>query len=214
MAGGSRPTIDRLVVGDEPEAWAAAGFTVDADGICRMGSVRVELAGRGIGKGLRRWSLRDAGPVDEIDTLPSSVSTEPACEPAEHPNGTLRIDHVVLASGDGERTATAITAATGLDVRRVRETGTYGSPMVQRFFVLGEVVLELVSPAEPIEAPTRFFGIAVDVADIDALPARYGEHLGRVKDAVQPGRRIATLRHRELGLSTAVAFMSPEPPSA
>ena len=38
-------------------------------------------------------------------------------------------------------------------------------------------------------------------------PSSYGEHLGRIKDAVQPGRRIATLRHRDLGLSVAIAFM-------
>jgi hypothetical protein len=29
------------------------------------------------------------------------------------------------------------------------------------------------------------------------------------KDAVQPGRRIATLRTRELGLSVPIAFMTP-----
>ena len=35
------------------------------------------------------------------------------------------------------------------------------------------------------------------------------EHLGKVKDAVQPGRRITTLRHKELDMSVATAFMSP-----
>lgn len=209
-----KPTIDRLIVGDEPEAWAAAGFTVDDDRICRIGSVRVELAGRNAGKGMRRWTLRDADAPDEIDGIPTATSAEPAAEGAEHANGTLRIDHLVLASGDGERTAAAVTAATGLEVLRVRESGTYGSPMVQRFFRLGEVVLELISTAEVIEAPTRFFGIAVDVDDIDALPGYYGPRIGAVKEAVQPGRRIATLRHKDLDLSVAVAFMSPGEASA
>jgi hypothetical protein len=35
--------------------------------------------------------------------------------------------------------------------------------------------------------------------------------LGHIKDAVQPGRRIATLRHRDVGMSVATAFMTPEP---
>jgi len=35
--------------------------------------------------------------------------------------------------------------------------------------------------------------------------------LGRIKDAVQPGRRIATLRHRGLELSVATAFISAYP---
>ena len=109
-----KPTIDRLIVGDEPEAWAAAGFTVDDDRICRIGSVRVELAGRNAGKGMRRWTLRDADAPDEIDGIPTATSAEPAAEGAEHANGTLRIDHLVLASCDGERTAAAVTAATGL----------------------------------------------------------------------------------------------------
>jgi hypothetical protein len=202
-------TIDRLIVGDEPEAWANAGFTVDDDGVCRIGTVRIELAGRDAGKGMRRWSLRDTEPLDEIDGIPTAVSTEPPATPASHPNGTLRIDHLVLMSADGERTAGAITKATGLDVRRTRESGTYGAPMVQRFFRMGEVVLELISAAEPSEGPARFFGIAVDVDDIDGLSDFYGDRLGAVKDAVQPGRRIATLRHKDLDLSVAVAFMSP-----
>jgi hypothetical protein len=203
------PTIDRLIVGDEPEAWSAAGFTVDGDGVCRIGTVRIELAGRGIGKGLRRWTLRDADPLEVVDSIPTTISTERPAVGADHDNGVLRIDHLVLMSADGERTATAITDATGLDVRRVRDSGTYGAPMRQRFFRMGEVVLELISPAEPAEGPTRFYGIAVDVDDIDRLPDYYGDRLGRVKDAVQPGRRIATLRHKELDLSVAVAFMSP-----
>jgi hypothetical protein len=31
---------------------------------------------------------------------------------------------------------------------------------------------------------------------------------------VQPGRHIATLRHRDLGMSVATALMSPEPAPA
>jgi hypothetical protein len=205
---GAPPTIDRLIVGDEPEAWAAAGFSIDDDGICRIGTVRIELAGRAAGKGMRRWSLRDTDPLDEVDGIPTATSSEPPAVGAKHPNGTLRIDHLVLASGNGERTADAITAATGLEVLRVRESGSYGAPMVQRFFRLGEVLLELISPAEAMDGPTRFFGIAVDVEDIDGLQAYYGDHLGAVKDAVQEGRRIATLRHKDLDLSVAVAFMS------
>jgi hypothetical protein len=52
----------------------------------------------------------------------------------------------------------------------------------------------------------------VTVDDLDALGALLGEHLGDAKDAVQEGRRIATLRHKELGMSVATAFMTPEPP--
>ena len=49
------------------------------------------------------------------------------------------------------------------------------------------------------------------VEDLDALVALYGPAMGQVKEAVQPGRRIATLRHKELGLSVPTAFMTAEP---
>ena len=55
--------------------------------------------------------------------------------------------------------------------------------------------------------PARWFGLAVDVADLDQTAALLGPGLGPIKGAVQAGRRIATVRHRDLGLSVAVALM-------
>ena len=113
----------------------------------------------------------------------------------------------MLLSSDGQRTAAALTAATGLEVKRIRETTSYGAPMRQWFFRLGEVVLELVAPDEPDGTVTRFFGLAF-VADLDVAAAHLGERMGQAKDAVQPGRRIASLRHKDLGISVPIAFMS------
>jgi hypothetical protein len=73
------------------------------------------------------------------------------------------------------------------------------------------VIIELVGPAEATDdGPARFFGIACTVRDLDACAALLGDALGQIKDAVQPGRRIATLRHKDLGLRVAIAFMSDE----
>ena len=84
--------------------------------------------------------------------------------------------------------------------------------MRQVFFRLGEVILELIGqPDNPGEGDPGFFGLAITVDDLDAAGELLGEHLGTAKDAVQEGRRIATLRHREIGMSVATAFMSPEP---
>jgi hypothetical protein len=49
------------------------------------------------------------------------------------------------------------------------------------------------------------------VADLDATAALLGDLLGAPKVAVQPGRRIATVR-ADAGLGVPVAFMSGEPP--
>ena len=206
------PTIEEIRVGDAPEAWRAAGFTVDDDGVCRAGTVRIRLVGRDDGKYVRSWSLRGLAGDGDIDGLPTrSPGGDAPATPAEHANGTVLIDHLVVATPDLDRTI-GVLEERGLELRRTRETGTYGAPMRQAFFRLGEVILEVIGPGEPAgDGPARFFGFAFTVADLDATHASLGEHVGRIKDAVQEGRRITTLRHKELDISTAIAFMSPEP---
>lgn len=208
-------TIDEILVGDPPEAWAAAGFAVDDDGTCRIGTVRVRLVGRDGGKRILGWSLRGAPAArladGSLDGLPTSASDQAPAEPAQHPNGATHIDHVVLLSPDLARTTAALEAI-GVGQRGERDTDTYGAPMRQVFFRLGEVILELVGqPDTAGDGDPGFFGLAITVADLDATAAQLGDHLGTIKDAVQEGRRIATLRHRELGMSVATALMSPEP---
>ncbi|MBV9662995.1 MAG: glyoxalase, partial [Actinobacteria bacterium] len=63
------------------------------------------------------------------------------------------------------------------------------------------------------DGPARFYGLAFTVADLDATAAYLGDRLRPAKDAVQPGRRIATL-DKSAGSSVAIAFMSPGAPSA
>lgn len=207
-------TIDEILVGDPPEAWEAAGFSVDPDGTCRIGTVRVRLVGRDGGKRILGWSLRDAPAArladGRLDGLPTTTSAAPPAAPAAHANGATYIDHVVLLSPNLARTIHALHEL-GIEQRGERETDTYGAPMRQVFFRLGEVILELIGGLEPGEGEPGFFGLAITVEDLDAAGSLLGSHLGDAKDAVQEGRRIATLRHRELGMSVATALMSPEP---
>lgn len=208
-------TIDEITVGDPPEAWAAAGFTVDEDGVCRIGQVRVRLVGRDGGKRILGWSLRGAPEGafagGSLDGLPTTASDAEPCAPADHPIGARYIDHVVLLSPDLLRTVAAIEAL-GVEKRGERDTTNYGAPMRQVFFRMGEVIIELIgSPDTPGEGDPGFFGLAHTVSDLDATASLLGEGLGNIKDAVQDGRRIATMRHRDLGMSVATALMSPEP---
>ncbi len=208
------PELDELVVADPPEAWEAAGFTVDGDGTCRIGTVRVRLAGREAGKRIVGWTLRGVpdGTTD-IEGLPTAPSDRPAPAPAEHPNGATSLDHVVVLTPDTERTVRTL-GSLGVELRRTREVPAeqYGFEASQSFFRLGEPILELLGPLAPSgDGPAGFFGLAWTVADIDALAEQLGPALGRVKDAVQPGRRIATLRHKDVGMSVATAFMTPDP---
>jgi hypothetical protein len=213
------PVLTEITVGDPPDAWRAGGFSVDDDDTVRIGTVRIVLVGREGAKRILGWSFagleHDLEDIDGLHTPPARF--EPG-SPADHPNGCVQIDHVVVLTPDLERTLGAF-GALGLATRATRETDTYGLPMRQAFLRSGEVILEVIGPAEPSESspgdavesagPAGFFGLAHTVADLDATATLLGDALGRVKDAVQPGRRIATLRHREVGMSVATAFMSP-----
>src|SRR5918995_81939 len=96
--------------------------------------------------------------------------------------------------------------------RRTRDAGTGpdGIARRQRFFRLGEVILELVGPTTPTgDGPARFWGLAHEVADLDATAALLGDALTAPRDAVQAGRRIASLR-RTAGVAVPTAFLTPD----
>jgi hypothetical protein len=203
-------TIDEITVADPPDSWRRAGFAVDADGVSRIGRVRIRLVGRDVGKRIVGWSLSglDLRGARDLDGLPTAEAGHDAAEPGNHPNGALLIDHVVVATPDIERTTAALEAL-GVRARRTRDSDTYGAPMRQRFFRLGEVILEVIGAADSRgDGPAVFYGLAHTVADLDATKALLGDWLGTPKDAVQPGRQIATLRHKQVGMSVATAFMS------
>jgi hypothetical protein len=200
------------VLADEPERWAALGFTVLA-GCCQLGTVRLRLAGHEAGRGIVSWSLRAIASV-ELDGLPTTLSESPvpAAAPA-HPNGVLAIDHVVAMSPALDRSVKALQAA-GLDLRRIREQPTPAGAPRQAFFRLGAEILEVVQePSAVVEAgggqarPTRLWGLALAVDDLDRAVAGLGPHVGSIRPAVQPGRRIATLR-RSAELAIPIALIS------
>ncbi|WP_264079946.1 VOC family protein [Mycolicibacter hiberniae] len=149
-----------------------------------------------------------AARASRID-IPTSHSIAAAAEPAAHPNGVTSIDHIVLVSPNLSRTVEAL-GAVGLRSRRIRDAELGGRPMQQIFFRLGAVILEVVgSPETATDGPSSLWGITYVVADIEATASFFGERMLPVKDAVQPGRRIATLRHRDLGMSVRTAMISP-----
>jgi hypothetical protein len=214
------PTIDQLELADDPAHWAALGFALAGDE-CQIGAVRLRFAdvdGSSRSAGILGWSLRDVLGV-ELDGLPTTISQEPAraraqaATPPVHPNGVAAIDHVVAISPDLDRSVGALRAA-GLDLRRVREQPTPAGAPRQAFFRVGEAILELVQePAAVIEReggtqrPARFWGLALVVEDLERSVAALAPHAGETRAAVQPGRRIASVR-RSAGLAVPLALMS------
>ena len=208
----SAPTIDELLLADEPERWSGLGFTV-ADGCVQLGAVRLRLAGEAAGRGILGWSLRAVSST-ELDGLPTTVSESPPPAPAPpHPKGILGIDHVVAMTPALDRSVRALQAA-GLDLRRIREQPTPAGAPRQAFFRLGAEILEVVQEPEQVlerrggaDRPARLWGLALLAPDLDLTVAALSPHAGEPRAAVQPGRRIATLR-RSAGLAVPVALMS------
>jgi hypothetical protein len=211
-----RPPLTGLRIADDPQAWARLGFAVSAGGSLRLGATTIELAGEDDERGIVGWSV-DGLEGTAIDGLPAVATASHGNPPGSHPTGAVALDHVVVVTPSLDRTLGALQAA-GLDLRRVREARAE-PPLRQGFFKLGDVVLEVTGPAgadpwlppgEDVSGPARFWGLVAVVPDLDRLVASSGGSIGAPRDAVQPGRRIATVRG-EAGVSTALAFMTPDP---
>lgn len=221
--------IEELVLADAPERWGTLGFDVRGDAV-QLGAVRLRLAGEDAGRGIVGWSLRGIAST-ELDGLPTTradgagpdgaltEASAPAAglgDPAaEHPNGVVAIDHVVAMTPALDRTVQALTDA-GLDLRRIREEPTPAGAPRQAFFRLGAEILEVVQePAHVVAAredgaarAARLWGLALVATDLDRTVAALREYAGEARAAVQPGRRIATVK-RSAGLAVPVALMSP-----
>lgn len=175
----------------------------------------VEAPG-GSASGVTSWLLASApSPVASIDGLSTLHLPEGAVLPTAGPDaviasGSLALDvagfdHLVINTDDLERTCGAIEAATGAPLKRVREVGA----MRQGFHRLGEVVLEVVTHPQVPAGPASFWGFVINVGNLDDAAAHLGpDVISPAKDAVQPGRRIATFRV-EAGLGLPVALMTP-----
>ena len=190
--------IEQITVGADPAAWRGAGFAIEGDAT-RAGEVGLRFV---VGEGMIGWRLsRDTG---QIDGLPLAAPDDPPAVAGPHPNGVTQIDHLVVFTPDLERTTRALEEV-GKERRRVREVGTEDRPLRQGFFRLGEVILEVVEHARIEDGPARFWGITFAVKDLEAAAELLGGRLGSIRDAVQPGRRIATVRREaELGLPVAL----------
>lgn len=190
-----------MSVADPPSAWGAIGFAVDGRAV-PIGPVTVwtgDVADRpGWDFGVPMDGAIDGVPVrPHRRNLPS----------AEHPNGVIGVDHVVVLSPAVGRTSAALEAA-GFPLRRVRELDD--GAREQRFFWAGSTVVELAGPVAPEgDGPAQLWGLALVSADLDRTVTCLEGRISPPRAAVQPGRRIATIATRAAGISLALAVMSP-----
>ena len=127
------------------------------------------------------------------------------------PQFALRIvgvDHVVVLANDVRATCSEIEQQSGAPLKRVKESDRG----VQGFHRWGSVILEvverrLVAPSDSATTAS-YWGLVVVVDQIDEVATHLGpDVIGAPKPAVQPGRRIATVRSGA-GLGVPLALMS------
>ncbi|MBO00084.1 MAG: hypothetical protein CL438_05385 [Acidimicrobiaceae bacterium] len=205
----------QLTIGDNEETWSSAGFDVmelpNSKPVCQVGSVQLLFDSTGQ-QGISRAAVHGvSGVIDSLkfDTAPSlAFSNIDAWLPSVHPNGVTRIDHLVVTTADCDRTTRAFES-NGIHPRRVRTFGNDEDKMRQTFFWLGDVILELVGPDQSeTNGNALFWGLALISDNLQATADYLGEKCTPVKSAVQPGRKITTIKTREIGITTSLAVMS------
>ena len=197
--------VEWLTVGGPVEPWQRLGLTVVDGTVPLLGTgIRIDES---LEPGLRRWELSGLdGSVTDIDGL-STVAVPPATPTlADHPSGAIGLDHVVVTTDSLERTSAAIAAATEAPLKRIREAGE----LRQGFHrVGGGLIVEIVERTGLPVGPAWFWGLVLNVEDLDAAAANIGpDAISEPRPAVQPGRSIATVA-QGAGLGLPVALMSP-----
>lgn len=209
MTEPSEARVEWLTIGGDRQQWRALGLTVSRDGLVPFLFTSLRIVDGA--PGIQGWALSGIDPaIDDIDGLATTVIEASPPTIAEHANGAVELDHVVVLTGSLDRTSGAIADATGAPLKRVREL----ADSRQGFHRIGRggVIVEVVERREVGDDPASFWGVVINVSDLDAavdaaVDGAGRELIGTAKDAVQPGRRIATVRS-EAGLGLPVAMMS------
>ncbi|MEC7434746.1 MAG: hypothetical protein VX582_03890 [Actinomycetota bacterium] len=194
----------QLTIGGSPSLWGLVGLSPQGSPVGSLASTSnatliwpseellpgaLEIAFDGVQSGADLDGIECAEFIPIPDGLESSDSL---------------IDHVVLMTDNLDRTCEAVTEVTGCPLKRVREVGE----IRQGFHRVGEngVILEVVERADI--SRTSLWGLVIATPSFDHLVHAAGELVSEPKDAVQPGRRISTVKARA-GLGIPVALMTP-----
>ena len=193
----------QLILGGSPSPWGLTGIPIQTSGeysyaytshaslvwpATELPSGELQIAMSGVPMGSDIDGIQCAKFVD----LP-----EVAEESGYH------VDHVVVMTNDLDRTCDAVTEVSGHPLKRVREVGE----IRQGFHRIGEggVILEVVERVDVSE--TSLWGLVLSTESFDDIVTRAGDLVTAPKAAVQPGRRISTVKN-SAGLGVAVALMS------
>lgn len=199
----SRPhQLTQLHLPAEPTAWAAAGF--DGGASIWLGNTALLPAADTPGLAATIDGIDD---LDGLELAPALSVADPMAS-VSHRNTAMAIDHVVVMSPDCDRTTQRFESA-GLEARRVRLIESASGTRRQTFFWMGDVVCEMVGPdVASGDGPATWWGLALTVRELDTARTLLGDHATDIKDAVQPGRQVCTVRS-QANLEVPTLLISP-----
>lgn len=219
-------TVADLWIEGEIAPWLNVGFSAESDSFLCLPDLGLRFIAPSAGHPTRPritgWTLVDATRLagiesDEsshglmsVDGIATTIVSRPTCvDPLTSPLDIFGVDHIVVMTGNLERTCDAIAAVTHSPLKRIRDAG---GGVRQGFHRCGRVIIEVVErPDIGAEAPASIWGLVFNVGDLDrAIDWLSPDVISAARPAVQSGRRIATIK-REAGLGIAVALMSAEP---
>lgn len=203
--------VGELVIASAVEPWEAIGLQV-TDGFARIGGIALRFlpVGDDGREGVIAWGIigapTGATDIDGLATHHLDAAPDGGCD---HALDIVGFDHLVVMTSSLERTCSAIEAATGEPLKRVREAGV----IRQGFHRLGELIIEVVESPQITAPAASFWGFVWNLADLHETCDRLGPDVASLpKAAVQPGRFIASVR-ASVGLGVPLALMSPPPRS-
>eukprot|EP00941_MAST-03F_sp_MAST-3F-sp1_P002749 g2749.t1 len=208
------PILTELTVGDDADSWGKAGFSITKGNYCMIGDIRINLIGKTEKKrGIISWGFDNLSEhVKSIDAIPCSHFVRDTKQPIklENENRSFALDHLVLKSNNFEETNKNLQK-NGFILKRV-----ITNPKTKQsfsFFRDGGWILEVLGSSsfeeESVSKKSELWGITLVVDDIMRTKSLLKNNLSEVRNAKQKGRKIATLRHKNFGMSVNIAFITP-----
>lgn len=204
--------ISEINLGEDPGKWEKIGFSVRSESSGKsvlLGNTKLNFINSPLSTGI--ISISVVGIEGNVDSLAfeSPQTSLPILQTSTHPNQVNRIDHLVVTTPDPDKTTAALNKA-GIALRGVRKFGNTPNQTRQSFFWLGDVILELVGPDQATKGgKPEFWGLALVSSDIDETSKYLGQLCTPLKDAVQAGRKITTIKTLDQSIGTSIAIMSP-----
>lgn len=187
---------------DAGAALGALAFGVaDPEGAARL----LERRGLPAGGPPQHWLGRPATPLAPAAARGLHLLLTPP-DPSPRPADAPSLDHLVIRSGDPERSIALLAGRLGLDLRLDRSNPDWGQRLL--FFRCGDLVLEVSHTlgAGLTDEPDRLWGVTWRVPEVEAWRARLeaaGIPVSPLRTGRKPGTRIFTIREHAAAVPTA-----------